>query len=154
MPVYHGMPRVVDDQRNKFQTDSVIRQLHEDCEVRYIDNKECNVNERCARFRTECMEGKIQLAVVPNGVHLLLSFPPSYLSDGSTSSEFVDFQNDTGKVRIKCPLIFNGVCVKFVGWLDNHSLVGAGHLEFDEASAEIEHQVMTETVRKINMFSK
>jgi hypothetical protein len=41
------------------------------------------------------------------------------------------------QVFLVAPLIFNGVCVKFYGWLDVQRLRGFGSLEFDEESAQV-----------------
>ncbi|XP_028410174.1 core-binding factor subunit beta-like isoform X2 [Dendronephthya gigantea] len=144
------MPRVVENQRAKFETDPVLRQLQEDCEIRYIDHFESNWEERQLRFRTECHEGCCKLGFVSNGVHLNLSFP-KVAGSRYTSSEFVDFSREMGKVYIKCPLIFNGVCVTFYGLIDLQTLSGVGHVEFDEVLAQVEHDIMVETLRMKNL---
>ncbi|CAB3985489.1 core-binding factor subunit beta-like isoform X1 [Paramuricea clavata] len=143
------MPRVVENQRAKFETDPVLRQLQEDSEIRYIDHCDCSLEERRVRFRTECHEGSSKIGFIGNGVHLLLSFP-KVAGSRYTSSEFVDFSCEMGKVYIQCPLIFNGVCVKFFGCLVLQTLAGIGHLEFDETQAQVEHDLRVETLKNLS----
>ncbi|CAB3985491.1 core-binding factor subunit beta isoform X3 [Paramuricea clavata] len=112
------MPRVVEDQLGKFKTDPLFKQLQAQSE-----------------------------GFLRNGVNLLLSFPKSLESQYS-SSEYVDFLREPGKVFLVAPLIFNGVCVKFYGWLDVQRLRGFGSLEFDEESAQIEDDFLRETLRR------
>ena len=43
------------------------------------------------------------------------------------------------KVFLESPLIMNGVCVRFVGWLNTVKLDGMGYIKYDEERATVCH---------------
>uniref|UniRef100_A0A8C8LPH2 Core-binding factor subunit beta n=1 Tax=Oncorhynchus tshawytscha TaxID=74940 RepID=A0A8C8LPH2_ONCTS len=106
------MPRVVPDQRSKFENEEFFRKLSRECE-----------------------------AFVATGTNLSLQFFPANLHGEQRQTptrEYVDFDRETGKVYLKAPMILNGVCVIWKGWIDMLRLDGMGCLEFDEERAQHE----------------
>ncbi|XP_046842807.1 protein big brother-like isoform X1 [Xenia sp. Carnegie-2017] len=141
------MPRVVENQLAKFRTNPVFQQLQRQSEIKYASYLNCSIEERRIRFFTECYQGTCKIGFTENGINLTLSFPK--VSDSSCSqSNFVDFLREPGKVFLMSPFIFNGVCVKFYGWLEVDKLRGFGRLLFDEASAQIEDDFLRKILRQ------
>uniref|UniRef100_A0A6Q2ZJI6 Core-binding factor subunit beta n=1 Tax=Esox lucius TaxID=8010 RepID=A0A6Q2ZJI6_ESOLU len=106
------MPRVVPDQRSKFENEEFFRKLSRECE-----------------------------AFVATGTNLSLQFFPANLHGEQRQAptrEYVDFERETGKVYLKAPMILNGVCVIWKGWIDLQRLDGMGCLEYDEERAQHE----------------
>uniref|UniRef100_A0A8C4GUK1 Core-binding factor subunit beta n=1 Tax=Dicentrarchus labrax TaxID=13489 RepID=A0A8C4GUK1_DICLA len=106
------MPRVVPDQRSKFENEEFFRKLSRECE-----------------------------AFVATGTNLSLQFFPANLHGDQRqvpTREYVDFERETGKVHLKAPMILNGVCVIWRGWIDLQRLDGMGFLEYDEERAQHE----------------
>uniref|UniRef100_A0A672FT59 Core-binding factor subunit beta n=1 Tax=Salarias fasciatus TaxID=181472 RepID=A0A672FT59_SALFA len=106
------MPRVVPDQRSKFENEEFFRKLSRECE-----------------------------AFVATGTNLSLQFfPANYHGDQRQvpTREYVDFERETGKVYLKAPMILNGVCVIWRGWIDLQRLDGMGYLEYDDERAQHE----------------
>ena len=91
------MPRVVENQLEKFKTDPLLKQLQTESEIRYTGHHTSSVEERRIRFRTDCYEGSSKIAFLRNGVNVVLSFPKAPNSQ-YTSSEYVDFVREPGKV--------------------------------------------------------
>ncbi|XP_046842809.1 protein big brother-like isoform X3 [Xenia sp. Carnegie-2017] len=58
------------------------------------------------------------------------------------------YQGTCKIVFLMSPFIFNGVCVKFYGWLEVDKLRGFGRLLFDEASAQIEDDFLRKILRQ------
>ncbi|XP_028410084.1 protein big brother-like [Dendronephthya gigantea] len=141
------MPRVVENQLGKYNTDPLFKQLRAQSEIRYTGYCNCSQEERRIRFCTDCYEGNTKIGFLRNGVNLPLCFPKAPDSQ-YTTAEYVDFIREPGKVFLLAPLIFNGVCVKFYGWLDVEALRGFGCLEFDEKSAQIEDEFLRETLKR------
>lgn len=56
--------------------------------------------------------------------------------------------NDLFQAFLVSSLIFNGVCVKFHGWLDVQRLRGFGSLAFDEEAAQVEDNILRETLTR------
>ena len=54
------------------------------------------------------------------------------------------------QIHLRAPLILNGVCVRWKGWLDLERLDGVGGLEFDEESAVVEDAKLREQVESYN----
>uniref|UniRef100_A0A673X3I7 Core-binding factor subunit beta n=1 Tax=Salmo trutta TaxID=8032 RepID=A0A673X3I7_SALTR len=106
------MPRVVPDQRSKFENEEFFRKLSRECE-----------------------------AFVATGTNLSLQFFPANLHGEQRQTptrDYVDFDRETGKVYLKAPMILNGVCVIWKGCIDLQRLDGMGCLEFDEERAQHE----------------
>jgi len=128
------MPRVVPDQKAKFENDELFRRLSRECEVRYTGYRDRPLEERQRRFQDGCREGHTEIAFAAMGTNLQLTFGPAA---GSYDSESIqcDFDKERGKVHLRSHLIMNGVCVTWRGWIDLQRLDGVGCLEYDEESA-------------------
>uniref|UniRef100_UPI0037E8CDCE core-binding factor subunit beta isoform X4 n=1 Tax=Semicossyphus pulcher TaxID=241346 RepID=UPI0037E8CDCE len=96
------MPRVVPDQRSKFENEEFFRKLSRECEIKYTGFRDRPHEERQARFSNACRDGRSEV------------------------------------VYLKAPMILNGVCVIWRGWIDLQRLDGMGFLEFDEERAQHE----------------
>jgi hypothetical protein len=137
---FFKMPRVVQDQKSKFESDELFRRLSRESEVRYTGFRDRPLEERQIRFQNACREGHTEVAFTTNGTNLSLIFSPCLNGyDGGC-----DFGKEHGKVHIKSPFIMNGVCVRFRGWLDLDRLDGVGCVEFDEERGPIEEAVLKE----------
>jgi Core binding factor beta subunit len=58
------------------------------------------------------------------------------------------------QVHIKASLIFNGVCVRFRGWLDLERLDGIGRLEYDERRGAHEDAILKEQLERYSQGLK
>ena len=58
------------------------------------------------------------------------------------------------QVHIKSPLVVNGVCVRWKGYLDMERLDGVACMEFDEEAAKIEDVILREQVEAYNRRMK
>jgi len=148
------MPRVVPDQREKFENDELFRRLSRESEIRYTSYRELSVEERQSRLQAECREGHADVVFVSLGINLQLFFESNSWSDRAedrvVSTEFVDFNREQGKVHLKSQFIMNGVCVIWKGWLDLHRLDGTAHLEFDQDRAFVEDCLLREQIEQYN----
>lgn len=140
------MPRVVTDQKAKFEADELFRRLSRESEVRYTGFRDRPLEERQMRFQNACREGHTEVAFVATGTNLQLIFGPC--SNGY--SEGCDFDREQGKVHVKSSFIMNGVCVRWRGWMDIERLDGVGCLEYDEDRARLEDALMREQVERYN----
>ncbi|XP_078113922.1 core-binding factor subunit beta isoform X2 [Sander vitreus] len=151
------MPRVVPDQRSKFENEEFFRKLSRECEIKYTGFRDRPHEERQARFQNACRDGRSEIAFVATGTNLSLQFFPANLHGDQRqvpAREYVDFERETGKVVVcstasaktgkkkivylKAPMILNGVCVIWKGWIDLQRLDGMGFLEYDEERAQQE----------------
>lgn len=148
------MPRVVPDQRAKFENDELFRKLGRESEVRYTGYKDRPQHERQARFQSECREGHADIAFVGLGTNLAVSFASDAWGDSpddkAPSRETVDFEKEPGKVHLKSRFIMNGVCVVWKGWIDLQRLDGTGCLEFDEEKAMLEDHLLHDQLEQYN----
>ncbi|XP_022439226.1 core-binding factor subunit beta isoform X1 [Delphinapterus leucas] len=134
------MPRVVPDQRSKFENEEFFRKLSRECEIKYTGFRDRPHEERQARFQNACRDGRSEIAFVATGTNLSLQFfPASWQGEQrqTPSREYVDLEREAGKVYLKAPMILNGVCVIWKGWIDLQRLDGMGCLEFDEERAQL-----------------
>ncbi|KAK2703031.1 hypothetical protein QYM36_018427 [Artemia franciscana] len=95
----YRVPRVVADQKSKFESDELFRRLGRESETRYVGFRDRPIEERQARFINGCKEGHTEIAVVATGTNFQLVFSP--LSIGYSSSENLDtcdFSKEPGKV--------------------------------------------------------
>ncbi|XP_063851671.1 protein big brother-like isoform X2 [Scylla paramamosain] len=138
------MPRVVPDQKTKFESDELFRRLARETEVRYTGFRDRPSEERRQKFQSQCRDGCTELAFVNTGLNLYLSFTPA---PGGYSPD-VDFNKEPGKVHLKSHFIMNGVCVQWRGYLDLERLDGVGCLEYDEDSARLEDALLREELDK------
>ncbi|XP_075898862.1 core-binding factor subunit beta isoform X1 [Nelusetta ayraudi] len=135
------MPRVVPDQRSKFDNEEFFRKLSRECEIKYTGFRDRPHEERQARFQNACRDGRSEVAFVATGTNLSLQFFPANLLGEQRqvpTRDYVDFERETGKVFLKAPMILNGVCVIWRGWIDLQRLDGMGYLEYDDERAQHE----------------
>lgn len=142
------MPRVVPDQKSKFESDELFRRLSREGEVRYTGYRERGLEERQIRFLNGCREGHTEISCVTSGTNLQLVF-------NATQNPYIhekecDFDKEHGKVHIKSYFIMNGVCVRFRGWLDLERLDGSGCVEFDERRAMHEDAILRDQIDRYN----
>ncbi|NP_001161519.1 core binding factor beta subunit [Saccoglossus kowalevskii] len=146
------MPRVVANQKEKFESDELFRKLSRECEVRYTGFRDRSLEERQVRFRSACREGHSEIAFTATGSNLHLQFATNAWSESKTdrvpTKEFVDFEKEAGKVHLRSQFIFNGVCVIFRAWMDIERLDGIGCLEYDAERAQIEDTIMKQTIEQ------
>ncbi|XP_022661236.1 protein big brother-like [Varroa jacobsoni] len=143
------IPRVVKDQKHKFDTDDLFRKLSREGEVRYTGFRDRPREERQIRFQNGVREGHTDLAFVASGTNLQLVFSPCPPVLGY-SQDYCDFTKERGKVHLRSAFIMNGVCVRWRGWVDLERLDGAGCLEFDEDRARIEDAILREQIEVYN----
>lgn len=79
---------------------------------------------------------------VATGTNLTLQFCHNGLADEKTpdirpSKESVDFDREPNRVHMQAKFIMNGVCVKWIGWIDLEQLTGKARLIFDEEQAKV-----------------
>lgn len=128
------LPRVVPDQKARFESDELFRILSSDCAVCYTAHRDEPQDQRQLHFYNYCRQtGQTEIAFLATGTNLHLVFNGN--QGPSTQESECDFDKEHGKVHINSPFIMNGVCVKFRGWLDLQSLEGIGCLEYDEERA-------------------
>jgi len=146
---YFKMPRVVPDQKNKFESDELFRRLSRESEVRYTGYRDRPLEERQMRFQNGCREGHTEIAFIATGTNLQLVFNP--LSSGyPTEHRECDFDKEQGKVHLRSHFIMNGVCVRWRGWLDLDRLDGVGCLEYDEEVGMVEDAVLRDQIERYN----
>ncbi|CAB1323255.1 unnamed protein product, partial [Coregonus sp. 'balchen'] len=113
------MPRVVPDQRSKFENEEFFRKLSRECEasllighvlfgggnkvphkIKYTGFRDRPHEERQARFQNACRDGRSEIAFVATGTNLSLQFFPANLHGEQRQTptrEYVDFERETGK---------------------------------------------------------
>ncbi|XP_071523701.1 protein big brother-like [Panulirus ornatus] len=139
------MPRVVPDQKAKFESDELFRRLARETEVRYTGYRDRPLEERRQRFQAGVREGHTEMAFMTNGTNMNLQFSTTGFSNNLKE---VDFDKEPGKVHLRSPFIMNGVCVRWRGYVDLERLDGVGCLEFDEENAAEEDRTLREEIEK------
>uniref|UniRef100_UPI00358F5851 core-binding factor subunit beta-like isoform X3 n=1 Tax=Myxine glutinosa TaxID=7769 RepID=UPI00358F5851 len=129
------MPRVVPDQRSKFESEEFFRKLSRECEVRYTGYRDRPIEERQMRFQTGCRDGRSDVS-------------DNVSSRAQPGQEFVDFEREAGKVFLQAPMILNGVCVTWRGWVDLQRLDGMACLQFDEERARAEDLLAQQNIEE------
>uniref|UniRef100_A0A4W6DDU5 Core-binding factor subunit beta n=1 Tax=Lates calcarifer TaxID=8187 RepID=A0A4W6DDU5_LATCA len=86
------MPRVVPDQRSKFENEEFFRKLSRECEIKYTGFRDRPHEERQARFQNACRDGRSEVAFVATGTNLSLQFFPANLH-GDQSWQNLSFQH-------------------------------------------------------------
>ncbi|CAL1274144.1 unnamed protein product, partial [Larinioides sclopetarius] len=109
-----NMPRVVVDQKAKFESDDLFKKLSRESEVRYTGHKDRPMDERRLKFKAACREGYTEIAFVSTGINFQLFF--GAYADGCHNR--CEFEQDKGKVHLTSSFIMNGVCVRWRGTLD------------------------------------
>nr|CAH7749436.1 unnamed protein product [Callosobruchus chinensis] len=90
------MPRVVPDQKAKFESDELFRRLSRESEVRYTGFRDRPQEERIMRFQNACREGHTEIAFAATGTNLQLVFAPP--TNGYMPDKECDFEKEPGKV--------------------------------------------------------
>ncbi|CAH1183981.1 unnamed protein product [Phaedon cochleariae] len=142
------MPRVVPDQKSKFESDELFRRLSRESEVRYTGYRDRPQEERVVRFQNACREGHTEIAFAATGTNLQLVFAAP--TNGYMPDKECDFDKEPGKVHIKAGFIMNGVCVRWRGWIDVERLDGVGCLEYNEERAAQEDALLREQIERYN----
>ncbi|CAD1480857.1 unnamed protein product [Heterotrigona itama] len=143
------MPKVVPNQKAKFETEELFRRLSRESEVRYTGYRDRPVEERQVRFQNGCREGYTEIAFAATGTNLQLVFGNA---SGNYASDIndCDFEKERGKVHLRSRLIMNGVCVMWRGWIDLERLDGVGCLEYDEKRAAEEDALLRDQLERYN----
>jgi len=131
--------------------------------VKYTAYKDRPIEERRRRFREDLEEGHSAITFIATGTNLNLQFVPKGPSDEAPSGmrpskEKVDLETDPSRAYLCSGFIMNGVCVKWVGWVDLETLNGKARLVYDEDQAKIEDElmrkVMKETQERVRLFEE
>ncbi|CAH1780530.1 unnamed protein product [Owenia fusiformis] len=150
----YKMPRVVPDQRSKFENDEFFRKLSRESEIRFTGYKDRPHHERQARFEADVREGHADIAFTNSGTNFVLNFLANVWSDRPEerviTKEFLDFEKEVGKVHLKSQFILNGVCVLWRGWVDLTRLDGVGYLQYDDERAQIEDNILRDQIEQYN----
>uniref|UniRef100_T1HAZ8 Uncharacterized protein n=1 Tax=Rhodnius prolixus TaxID=13249 RepID=T1HAZ8_RHOPR len=91
------MPRVVPDQKAKFESDELFRRLSRESEVRYTGYRDRPQEERQIRFQNGCREGHTEVAFVATGTNMQLVFTPSTNGYHLPGNRDCDFDKEHGK---------------------------------------------------------
>ncbi|KAL3243405.1 hypothetical protein MRX96_047433 [Rhipicephalus microplus] len=91
------MPRVVPDQKAKFESDELFRRLSRECEIRYTGYRDRPLEERQVRFQNACREGHTEVAFVATGTNLQLVFSPCH----NGYVDCCDFDKERGKMAME-----------------------------------------------------
>lgn len=147
------VPRVVPNQKQKFESDDLLKRHSREAEVRYTAFRDRPVQERQAKFIQSLREGHSEIAFIATGFNLMLSFNPHPSFDPRIPRQ-IDFDKEPGKVHVVSSFILNGVCVRWKGYLHLERLDGVGCLEFDEEFAKQEDILLKEQVEIYNRSMK
>lgn len=157
------MPRVVPDQKNKYDTDELFKKLSQDVDVKYTGYRDRPMDERKRKFMEDLQEGHSVITFIATGTNLNLQFCRHALQDEKPANcrptrEAVDFEREPGKVYLYSSVIFNGVCVNWIGCMDLDSLTGKAKLAYNEEMAKAEDEIMRkvlkETQDRVRMFEE
>lgn len=147
--IYFKIPRVLPykEQKEKFETDDFFKKLARESEARYTGFRDRPLHERQAKFQQACREGQIELAILSNGFTFCLMWnvlENGYLDPHAMTR--IDFSKERGRVYIDSPIILNGVCLRWKGYINLEKLDGVGGMKFDEDSSRIEDAIMQQQV--------
>jgi len=155
------MPRVVPDQKDKFDSDDLFRKMSRDGEVRFTGFRDRPMEERKLRFANGCREGHTEVSFSATGINFQLIFNPNPMMYHhhhhhhlANFERELDFDKEHGKVHIKSSFIMNGVCVRFRGWLDLERLDGIGRLEYDDRRGAHEDAILKEQLERYSQRLK
>jgi len=162
------MPRVVQNQQSHFKNDDFFKKISRESEVRYTGHKELNHEQRVKLFRQECKNGDdLDISILSTGTSVKLSSDHLHSEDlqrqgnvtvpDSSDGGIYDMLREPDKVWIQSPMILNGVCVKWKGYIDLHQLDGYGRFDYDEARGAMEAELlrlsMGKSMRKMSADS-
>lgn len=154
---------MVPDQKNKYETDELFKKLSQDVDVKFTGYRDRPMEERKRRFMEDLQEGHSVITFIATGTNLNLQFCRSALQEDKPANcrptrESVDFESEPGKVHLLSSIIFNGVCVNWVGWIDLETLSGKARLAYNEEMAKAEDEVMRkvlkETQERVRLFEE
>ena len=147
------MPRVIPNQKERFDKDELFKKLTQDTEVKYSAYRDLQHEERKKKFIESIKEGHSYISFINTGSNLSLQFCQNAWSENKEdripTPEFVDFSRDDGKVSLHAFLIFNGVCVDWIGWIDLESLSGKAKFVFNFERAELEERLRKESIEQV-----
>jgi len=147
--IYFKIPRVLPfkEQKEKYETDDYFKKLARESEARYTGFRDRPLHERQAKFQQACREGQIELAILSNGFTFCLMWnvlENGYLDPHAMTR--IDFSKERGRVYIDSPIILNGVCLRWKGYINLEKLDGVGGMKFDEDSSRVEDAIMQQQV--------
>ncbi|KAI6659432.1 hypothetical protein LOD99_10780 [Oopsacas minuta] len=149
------MPRVIPNQKERFDKDELFKKLTQDCEVKYSAFRDLQHEERKKKFLESIKEGYSTISFVNTGSNLSLQFCRNAWSDiredRLPTPDFVDFSREEGRVNLEAFLIFNGVCVNWVGWIDLESLSGKAKFVFNFERAQLEEKLRKDAMEQAIM---
>jgi len=162
------MPRVVQNQQSHFKNDDFLKKISRESEVRYTGHKDLKHEERVKLFRQECKNGDdLDISILSTGTSIKLSCDhlqsdvlqrmANLTAPDSSEGGIYDLDREPDKVWIQSPMILNGVCVKWKGFIDLQQLEGYGKFDYDEARGAMEAEVlrlsMGKSMRKMSADS-
>lgn len=146
------LPRVVPDQKSKFESDDLFRQLSTDSAICYTGYIEESHQQRQHQFYKDCCQGRTEITFSVSGINVQLLWNTNPEPWTSIQENCCDFNKEQGKVHIISHFIMNGVCVIFRGWLDIQSFDGVGCVEYDEQRALNESAVLQNDEERLREF--
>ncbi|TKR94030.1 hypothetical protein L596_008376 [Steinernema carpocapsae] len=133
------MPMVVEDQEERFNNDEKMKILSRtDTPVQYRAIPYGPIEERRRRFLLDTQQHQISVTIPSIGLNF--DFHLTSVENREEGSETV--------THFESPLIFNGVCVKWIGHIGQSSLQGAGRFVYDSERANSLGQVRQEEARR------
>lgn len=90
------MPKVVPDQKTKFESDDLFKKLSRESEVRFTGYRDRPQEERQVRFTNGCREGHTEIAFVTSGTNVQLVFHAN--QSPYIEEKECDFNKELGKV--------------------------------------------------------
>lgn len=134
------MPRVVPNQKEKYDADDLFKRLQRDGEVRYTGFRDRPLEERQLRFQTGCREGHTEISLVVSGTNVQLIFNPGYHHHHHPAAYMMerecDFDKEIGKVSWELSfLLWNfwrlaGVLQRISNKKNVHTLLPEDDMEF------------------------
>lgn len=98
-------------------------------------------------------QGHSVITFATTGTNISLQFIPRGLYgervESGPSQENVDFEREPGKVHLLSSFILNGVCVKWIGYIDLETLNGKATLSFDGEQAKTEDMQYRENMEQV-----
>ena len=68
----------------------------------------------------------------------------------SSDGGYYDLSREPDRVWIKSPMILNGVCVTWSGYIDINQLEGYGRFDYDEVRGAIEGEALKQSMGKMS----
>ncbi|GAU99015.1 hypothetical protein RvY_10076 [Ramazzottius varieornatus] len=143
------MPRVVENQREKFDNDPVFRRLSRESEVRYAGVPlERPMDHRRRQFELDIDRGFLIMSALSSGIHLILTFRsprnvPEVPLPSQPHNPLPAAEIRNGKLFVQSRMILNGVAVIWNGHVDMETLDGLGRMELDTGTPEVPEAATT-----------